>query len=156
MTAAMRRLLPSIMATTSIVIAERGTDWVNWARRLRGTANDTVVLMQDAQEAPEAFARRVLSRVERLVESGTALFEAAFVSGETTNPAQRRERSLIVRNLSSLLSKAGGARLYLDPTSKPSQAGYRMMRALAWTLSDLAGGPGRGVAISVVSAPGVC
>jgi len=143
-----------VMATKSIVIAEHGTDWTRWARKLRTAENvETVVLMQDQQETPEVFAKRALSRVATLMQSGVALSNAVFLSGEMANAAQRRQRSSLVRSLSSLLSRAGDVRLYLEPAGKPSRAAQRMMQALAWTVNDLTRGTGLTVLVVGASSP---
>lgn len=148
-----RELSLATMATKALVIAEHGTDWVRWARRLSAAdTSETVVLMQDQAEDSDAFARRALARVERLIGSGADLTEAAFLSSDASTPAQRRERSRLVRSLSSLLSRSGSGRLYLEPATKTSAAGKRMLRALAWALNDLA--RGTGFTICVVGATG--
>ena len=56
---------------------------------------------------------------------------------------KRVQRSAILRRLAALLSGSGrAARLYVDAAARGGRASQRLMRALAWAISDLAKGSG--------------
>jgi hypothetical protein len=129
------------MQTISVLVAERGADWLGWARILRGRAGATIVLAQPEAEDDAAFARRVADRIERLEQQGAAVEQAAFVGGDRTDADARVQRSAILRRLAALLSGNGrAARLYVDAAARSGRASQRLMRALAWAISDLAKG----------------
>jgi len=129
------------MQTISVLVAERGADWLGWARVLRTRAGATIVLAQPVAEDDAAFARRVADRIERLEQEGAAVEQAAFIGGDRADAAARLQRSAILRRLAALLSGSGrAARLYVDAAARGGRASQRLMRALAWAISDLAKG----------------
>ena len=139
------------MQTISVVVAERGTDWLAWARMLRGRASSTLVLAQPAVEDDAAFARRVTDRIARLEQEGATVEQAAFVGGDRSDGEAKVQRSAMLRRLASLLalpparvdSRDGrGARLYVDAAARCGRASQRLMRALAWAIADWAHGTG--------------
>ena len=139
------------MNTVSVVVAERGSDWVDWARHMRGATSMTIVVAQSLDEGDAAFAERVQERLGRLRATGTRVEQAVFVSGADSRPHRHGLQARLLRRLSALLSgTAERSRLYLDATAS-APAVRRMMDALAWTLSDLA--KGSGLSISVDRAP---
>jgi len=138
------------MYTVSIIVAERGAEWLSWARTLRG-GNSTIVLAQSATEDDETFAQRVSDRLRRLETKGTVVEHAAFVGGERADSLARAQRSAILRRLSSLLAIQGRkARLYLDAATRTGQRSLHLMRALGWAIADLS----RGTGLSVRLGPG--
>jgi hypothetical protein len=129
------------MQTISVLVAERGADWLGWARVLRTRAGATIVLAQPVAEDDAAFARRVADRIERLEQEGAAVEQAAFIGGDRADAAARSQRSVILRRLAALLASSGrAARLYVDAAARGGRASQRLMRALAWAISDLAKG----------------
>lgn len=129
------------MQTISVLVAERGADWLGWARLLRKRAGATIVLAQPEAEDDAAFARRVADRIERLARQGAAVEQAAFVGGARTDADARMQRSAILRRLAALLSNSGrAAKLYVDAAARSGRASQRLMRALAWAIADLAKG----------------
>jgi hypothetical protein len=129
------------MQTISVLVAERGADWLGWARVLRTRAGATIVLAQPVAEDDAAFARRVADRIERLEQEGAAVEQAAFIGGDRADAAARSQRSAILRRLAALLASSGrAARLYVDAAARGGRASQRLMRALAWAISDLAKG----------------
>jgi hypothetical protein len=130
------------MQTISVLVAERGADWLGWARLLRRRDGaTTIVLAQPAAEDDAAFARRVAARIERLELEGAAVEQAAFIGGDRADDAARSQRSAILRRLAALLSGSGrAARLYVDAAARGGRASQRLMRALAWAVADLAKG----------------
>jgi hypothetical protein len=132
------------MQTISVLVAERGADWLGWARLLRGRAGaTTIVLAQPEAEDDAAFARRVADRIERLERQGASVDHAAFVGSDRADREARVQRSAILRRLAALLSGSGrAARLYVDAAARGGRASQRLMRALAWAISDLAKGSG--------------
>ena len=137
------------MQTFSVLVAERGADWLGWARLLRGRAGSTIVLAQPVAEDDAAFAKRVAARIERLELEGAAVEQAAFIGGDRADAAARSQRSAILRRLAALLSGSRrGARLYVDAAARGGRASQRLMRALAWAIADLAKGTGLKVLLS--------
>jgi hypothetical protein len=137
------------MQTFSVLVAERGADWLGWARLLRGRTGSTIVLAQPVAEDDAAFAQRVAARIERLELEGAAVEQAAFIGGDRADAAARRQRSAILRRLAALLSSSRkGARLYVDAAARGGRASQRLMRALAWAIADLAKGTGLKVLLS--------
>lgn len=131
------------MHTVSVVVAERGTDWLAWARLLRGRATSTLVLAQPAAEDDASFARRVTDRIGRLELEGAKVEQAAFVGGDRSDAEAKMQRSAILRRLASLLALQGRtARLYVDAAARGGRASQRLMRALAWAIADWANGTG--------------
>jgi GNAT superfamily N-acetyltransferase len=131
------------MHKVSVLVAERGADWLAWARVLRARATSTIVLAQPAAEDDAAFARRVTDRISRLEHEGAAVEQAAFIGGDRSDPLAKQQRSLILRRLASLLTGPGRtARLYVDSASRGGGASQRLMRALAWAIADWAKGSG--------------
>jgi hypothetical protein len=130
------------MQTISVLVAERGADWLGWARLLRNRAGSTIVLAQPVAEDDAAFARRVAARIERLELEGAAVEQAAFIGGDRADAAARTQRSAILRRLAALLTGGSGraARLYVDAATRSGRASQRLMRALAWAIADLAKG----------------
>lgn len=129
------------MQTISVLVAERGSEWLGWARLLRGRAGATIVLAQPEAEDDAAFARRVADRIERLLQQGAAVEQAAFVGGDRADDDARVQRSAILRRLAALLSGSGrAARLYVDAAARSGRTSQRLMRALAWAIADLAKG----------------
>jgi hypothetical protein len=129
------------MQTISVLVAERGADWLGWARLLRSRAGATIVLAQPAAEDDAAFARRVAARIERLELEGAPVEQAAFIGGDRVDAAVRSHRSAILRRLAALLTGSGRtARLYVDAAARGGRASQRLMRALAWAIADLAKG----------------
>jgi len=138
------------MQTISVLVAERGADWLGWARLLRSRAGaTTIVLAQPVAEDDAAFAQRVAARIERLELEGAPVEQAAFIGGDRADAAARRQRSAILRRLAALLSGSGrAARLYVDAAARGGRASQRLMRALAWAIADLAKGSGLKVLLS--------
>jgi hypothetical protein len=108
---------------------------------LRGRATSTLVLAQPAVEDDAAFARRVTDRIGRLEQEGATVEQAAFVGGDRADAEAKVQRSAILRRLASLLTLQGRAtQLYVDAAARGGRASQRLMRALAWAISDLAHG----------------
>jgi hypothetical protein len=129
------------MQTISVLVAERGADWLGWARILRRRAGATIVLAQPEAEDDAAFARRVADRIERLEQQGATVEQAAYVGGDRSDTEARVQRSAILRRMAALLSSSGrAARLYVDAAARGGSASQRLMRALAWAIADLAKG----------------
>lgn len=136
------------MHTISVLVAERGTDWLGWARILRGRAASTLVLAQPAAEDDAAFARRVTDRIGRLEQEGATVEQAAFVGCDRSDTEAKVQRSAMLRRLASLLTIEGrAARLYVDAAARGGRASQRLMRALAWAIADWAKGTGLKVLI---------
>ena len=139
------------MNTVSVVVAERGSDWLDWARHLRGRTSSTIVLAQNESEGAHDFAERVQHRLGRLHASGTRVEQAAFVGSADSPAALTQLRPGLLRKLSAVLSAtAERSKLYLDAAAE-APAVRRMLAAMAWTLSELAAGSG--LSISVDTAP---
>jgi len=138
------------MASVTLVVAERGADWLAWAHELRGPSNSLIVLAQDPQEDAESFGQRVTEKLDRLQESASPPDQVIYVGGERWDGPTRSWRTRLLRSVSTLLGRSGAAvRLLLD-ASQPRAA--HLMRALAWALSDST----RGTALSVaVASPSV-
>jgi hypothetical protein len=131
------------MQTISVVVAERGTDWLGWARALRTRTASMLVLAQPEAEDDAAFARRVTDRIGRLEQQGTKVEHAAFVGGDRADGDAKVHRSAMLRRLASLLTLEGRtARLYVDAAARGGRASQRLMRALAWAIADWAQGTG--------------
>jgi hypothetical protein len=131
------------MQTISVLVAERGTDWLGWARILRGRTASTLVLAQPAAEDDAAFARRVTDRIGRLEQEGATVEQAAFVGSDRADTEAKVQRSAMLRRLASLLTLEGRtARLYVDAAARGGRASQRLMRALAWAIADWADGSG--------------
>ena len=127
--------------STAVVVAERGTEWLAWARRLRDHDGSTIVLAQPQNEDDASFAKRVSDRIERLEQQGIAVEQAAFVGGDRADESARAQRSAVLRRLAALLSGGGlAARLYVDAAARGGRATQRLMRALGWAIGDLAKG----------------
>jgi hypothetical protein len=134
------------MQNVSLVVAERGADWLGWARHLRRGTTSTIVLAQNAGEDDAEFAERVSLRIARLRQKGALVEQAAFVVGEQA--ARTQHRPGLLRKLSTLLGRRDApTHLYLDPSAEPTQGAQRMMRALAMALSELAGGSGLSISV---------
>ena len=125
----------------AVVVAERGTEWLGWARRLRAHEGSTIVLAQPLHEDDETFAKRVSDRIEKLEQQGAAVEQAAFIGADRADDATRALRSAVLRRLAALLSARGlAARLYVDAAARGTRATQRLMRALGWAIGDLAKG----------------
>lgn len=132
------------MHTVSVLVAERGADWLGWARVLRQRAGATIVLAQPAIEDDAAFARRVAARIERLEAEGAPVDQAAFIGGDRADAEAaeaRVQRSAILRRLAAMLANSGRVtKLYVDAAARGGRASQRLMKALAWAVADLAKG----------------
>ena len=136
------------MPNVSLVIAEYGSNWLPWARKLRGDKDQVVVLVQDSEEAPAAFAHRVLDRMRRLRKDGMQVVEAAVVGSEACTSAHKHQRTKILRKLTAMLSSSGNAaHLYLDPCAAEHRPSHHLMRALAWALTDMTRGSGLSISV---------
>ena len=91
----------------AVVVAERGTEWLGWARRLRAHEGSTIVLAQPLHEDDETFAKRVSDRIEKLEQQGAAVEQAAFIGADRADDATRALRSAVLRRLAALLSPRG-------------------------------------------------
>ncbi len=109
-----------------MIIAERGSDWVAFAERLRSrqTPAQQIVVVQGDDETDEAFALRVIGKQKALrIGGGTLCDVAVLVRGRTRTALAAR--NMMVR---SLLAESQG-RLFLDESHQPFAA-----RALARAL----------------------
>src|SRR6478672_7011757 len=91
------------MNKVSVVVAERGSDWLSWAGLLRARANSTIVLAQPSAEDDAAFARRVAARILRLTQEGAAVDQAAFITSDRSDASAQAQRGTILRRLALLL-----------------------------------------------------
>jgi hypothetical protein len=131
------------MHKVSVLVAERGAEWLSWARVLRARASSTIVLTQPEVEDDAAFARRVTDRISRLAHEGAMVEQAAFVGRDRSDAEAKEQRSVMLRRLASLLTAPGRrSRLYVDGATRQGGASQRLMRALAWAIADWAKGSG--------------
>lgn len=145
------------MDKASIVIAEHGADWSAWAAKLQSANSQLVVLMQDEGEHAGDFLRRTQTRLEKLTLDGFEFKEAAFVGNGRSHSRSNKERSRIVRSLSSLLSRVGATSLYLDMSMETAtRKSKQMLSALAWALNDLTKGSGLSVSVEQPSPCAAC
>lgn len=113
--------------TTAVLIAERDSEWQDWADQLQATASFVRVVAQRPAESASAFASRVRTEMQR--EGGT-VDEAVLAGGLACDPEVLAARALVVRALTSRMT--GHGRLYLDGTDRTRLA----MDALAQIVSD--------------------
>jgi hypothetical protein len=140
------------MQNVAIIVAERGGEWLSWARALRANRDSTIVLAQSSLEDDASFAERVSERLRRLERTRTLVQDAAFVGGDRSDAQAQVQRTAILRRLSTLLSLDGrSTRLYLDAAARQGQRSLRLMRALGWTIADLSRGSGLSVRIGGVA-----
>jgi hypothetical protein len=134
------------MTSVTVVVAERGANWLGWAHELRGPSNSLIVLAQHPQEEAEAFGQRVTEKLDRLQDTNSAPDQVIYVGGERWDDPARNWRTRLLRIVSSLLGRSGSAvRLYLD-ASQPRAA--HLMRALAWALTDATRGTGLSISVA--------
>lgn len=113
--------------TTAVLVAERDSEWQDWADQLRATVDFVRVVAQRPTESASAFASRVRSEMQRA--EGT-VDEAVLAGGLACDPEVLAARALVVRALTSRMPASG--RLHLDGTDRTRLA----MEALAQLVSD--------------------
>jgi hypothetical protein len=112
--------------TTAVLVAERDSEWQDWADQLRATADVVRVIAQRPNESASAFASRVRSEMQRT--EGT-VDEAVLAGGLACDPEVLSARALVVR---ALTARMPAGRLHLDGTDRTRLA----MEALAQLVSD--------------------
>ena len=133
------------MHTISVLVAERGADWLGWARVLRSGAGSTIVLAQPAAEDDAAFARASPIASNGSSSRAPPVDQAAFVGGDRADADGRSAGPALGDPTPprALLANSGrAAKLYVDAAARGGRASQRLMRALAWAIADLAKGSG--------------
>ena len=141
------------MERVSLIVAECGAQWTEWAAELRPKADRTLVLSQSPGETPTEFSKRVIERLGKLGQEDVSLQGAAYVTGRCADAATLQQRSRVMHKLSSHLARGEqDAELVLDPGATPGVPVPAWIRALAMTIADLAKGSGLSVRVAAPSA----
>jgi hypothetical protein len=130
--------------TTTLIVAERGSDWSRWADRFG--ADDEAVMLQDRGESLDRFAHRVRSRVTEMAAVDDGPQRVVIVGGRAREGALAA-RSLMIRAVAHSMVRSGGGEVLLDNHGSDRFT----MRALADTVGDMV--RGSGVAVSHASEP---
>jgi hypothetical protein len=99
---------------TSLIVAERKSDWTPWVDRFKADAPDVVVLLQEKGEKTNDFAMRVRDKVRELVAEGRSPSWAVLVGGGRTDSQALESRSLKLRAIATEMAKGGGGRVLLS------------------------------------------
>jgi len=100
--------------STSLIIAERSSDWAAWVERFRADAPDVVVMVEEKGEKTKDFAVRVRDKVKELVADGRAPEWAVLVGGGRIDKVALESRSLTLRAIATEMAKSGGGRVLLE------------------------------------------
>jgi hypothetical protein len=135
------------MGSASIVIAEHGADWLEWASTLRSSTDGMYVIVQDVSEKSREFAERVTRRLDVLAKEGTSVRSVAYVGNAASSAHSNERRSRLLRQVSSMLGSSElDTQLYVDaPRERRSR---HWMTALVWALRDWAAGSGLSVSVT--------
>ncbi len=99
---------------TSLIVAERNSDWTPWVDRFKADAPDVVVILQEKDEKTNDFAVRVRDKVRELVAEERAPSWATLVGGGRTDSQVLESRSLMLRAIASEMAKGPGGRVLLS------------------------------------------
>jgi len=124
--------------TTSLVVAEQGGNWASWVERFQKDTPDVVVVLQDPDEAVDAFAMRVRARVASLQSAGDIVDRAVIVGGGRRDSGAMSARSLVIRAIAAAMVPQGRGNLVLDGQGTDRFA----MTALATTVASQVRGTG--------------
>jgi len=130
--------MPIVPEPTSLIVAERGSDWTPWVDVLRAQTPDCAVIVQQPGESVDALAVRVRSHVAALVDRGGEIRNAVLVGGGRTDADAISARSQAIRAIVAPMVSAAGGRLYLS-----SRAADRLaMMGLASVVAPMLEGTG--------------
>ena len=99
---------------TSLIIAERSSEWTPWVDRFKADAPDVVVLLEEKGEKTKDFALRVRDKINELVAADRAPAWAVLVGGGRTDRSALEGRHLTLRAIATEMAKNGGGRVLLE------------------------------------------
>jgi hypothetical protein len=108
-----KRAVAMTRRPTSLIVAERSSDWAPWVDRFRADAPDVVVLLQEKGEKTNNFAMRVREKVRELASEDRTPEWAVLVGGGRTDQVALEARSLKLRAIATEMAKTGGGRVLL-------------------------------------------
>jgi len=130
--------MPIVPEPTSLIVAERGSDWTRWVDVLRAETPGCDVIVQQPGESVGALSQRVRAHVASLVDGGGTLRNAVIVGGGRTDADAISARSQAVRAIVAPMVKAAGGRLFLSAGSPDRLA----MMGLAGVVAPMLVGTG--------------
>jgi len=131
-----------------MVVMERGAGWPACIEACRRITPDTMVIAQDDEELPDAFARRVQARLAALAREVRPVRAAVIAMSRAASSAVLEARSRLASSLLRALNEAPAeGTLWLCGTvAMPDPARHHLI-ALAGTLTSLLGTSDVGIAV---------
>ncbi len=123
----------------SLLIVERGSQWLEHIKRWRKPANDLLVVTQHRSEPNREFRARVLDRLERLRQRRAAVDQVMVVAGGAQDPMTLLSRAQMLGAMLSRLSAE--VHIVLNCDARSGDPAQRQMKALADTVVEQAGHP---------------
>jgi hypothetical protein len=121
---------------TSVLIAERDSRWLDWARAWRAPSHALVLLVQHQEESQSEFFERVRRRLESLALQGHKLKQVALAGGSLWDAASLLARAQMIRGILTRFARsAQSAWLWLDAGAK-SGAAATGMKAIAAAVGE--------------------
>jgi hypothetical protein len=125
---------------TSVLIAERDSRWLEWARAWRAPSHELVVLVQHHEESQVEFFERVKERLESLSRQGRRLRQVVLAGGSVWDAPSLLIRAQMIRGiLRRFAHTAQSAWLWLDAGAKSGAAAIGM-KAIADAVSECTAG----------------
>ncbi|HEX7479373.1 MAG TPA: hypothetical protein VF331_16340 [Polyangiales bacterium] len=125
---------------TSVLIAERDSRWLDWARAWRAPAHELVVLVQHEKESQGEFFERVKQRLESLGRQGRRLKQVVLTGGSVWDAEAVRMRAQMIRGILTRFARtAQSAWLWLDAGAKSGVAALGM-KAIADAVGECTAG----------------
>lgn len=141
--------LPKPTSPISLIVAERGGDWVSWADRLQGRGHTVELVLQEKGESIGDFAHRVRGKLDSLEITDNSPEVAVLVGGGRNDGTALAARSLALRAISAKMISANRGTLLLEGRG----ADRFPMMALASTVAAQVRGTGVRVAPATLELP---
>jgi hypothetical protein len=90
------------MSELTVVVAERGASWVEWAEAWAGPGRELVVMLQQAQESAGEFRERVEQRLSRVMKRAEAL-HVVLASSERSDEGQQTDHERLLETVSRVV-----------------------------------------------------
>ncbi len=117
----------------TLVLAERDVEDGSLAHALGEATNHAISIVQDDDESPTHWTRRIRSHVDEINRSGQKVTKAFLLGGAQWQQERLSARVTAARVATQSMMPTGGGKLILD-AKKASQQSKRAMRAVANTM----------------------